>query len=96
MKLVEETENADASAPDRMISDTLNVVFPVLDMVSDSEPDAPTVTSPNAKEDETEIDDAVPVPLNGTLAGLPVALWVMDSVALLAPAKAGEIVTTTS
>ena len=74
LKEVGETENAAASAPERVMSGTTSVASPELDMLSVWEPDAPTVTDPKAREDETEIDGAVPVPLNDTLVGLPVAL----------------------
>jgi hypothetical protein len=56
------------------MSDTTSVASPVLEMVSFWEPDEPTVTAPKAREDETEMDGAVPVPLSDTLVGLPVAL----------------------
>jgi hypothetical protein len=71
---VEETENAVASAPERVMSVTVSSASPTLDMLSVWETEAPTVTDPKAREDETEIDGAVPVPLNDTLVGLPVAL----------------------
>ena len=71
---MEETRKATASVPDRVMSDTTSVASPVLEMVSFWEPDEPTVTAPKAREDETEMDGAVPVPLSDTLVGLPVAL----------------------
>jgi hypothetical protein len=96
MREVGETEKIPASLPDRAMPDTVSVASPVLDIVSVWEPGAPTLISPNAKEDGTEIDDAVPVPFIDTLVGLPVALWVMVTTALLPPAEVGEKVTTTS